>query len=256
MKKLLLSLFLAATSQLAWGIHDHIEVRQVPSNPSQLGIIVTGTNLTPLATYFPLGQSPSLDADPFPGGAYATELTFSAFEATSATLGTAFVRVDILAVSGPAGGTFSFWEDEATSATWTRPVGWNTAGADKPSFNVSEDNTGYGHLHGRVFTTNLPGTYSVTFQVVDTLGHYTASAPFVVNFTAISPPQLSISKVGLSIELDFTSRDGLVYDIQSSTALHPNDWITIDTLDGDGGALQLADPIAGRPRVFYRLVEY
>jgi len=256
MKKLLLSLFLAATSQLAWGIHDHIEVRQVPGNPSQLGIIVTGTNLTPVATYFPLGQSPSLNLYAFPGGAYATELTFSAFEATSATLGTAFVRVDILAVSGPAGGTFSFWEDGATSPTWTRPVGWSTAGADKPSFDISEDNTGYGHIHGRAFTTSQPGIYSVTFQVVDTLGHYTASAPFVVQFTAISPPQLSISKVGLSIKLDFTSRDGLVYDIQSSTNLNPNDWTTIDTLDGDGGALQFTDPIAGRARVFYRLVEY
>lgn len=256
MKKLLLSLVLIGLCQFAWGIHDHIEVRQVPGNPSQLGIIATGTNLTPLATYFPLGQSPSLDADPFPGGAYATELTFSAFEATSATLGTAFVRVDILAVSGPAGGTFSFWEDEATSPTWTRPVGWSAAGADKPSFDISEDNTGYGHLHGRVFTTNQPGTYDVTFQVVDTLGHYTASAPFVVHFTAISPPQLSIGKVGLSIELNFTSRPDLVYDVQSSTTLNVNDWATIETLDGDGGALQFTDPIAGRPRVFYRLVEY
>lgn len=256
MKKLLLSLFLIGLCQFAWGIHDHIEVRQVPGNPSQLGIIATGTNLTPLATYFPPGQSPSLDLYAFPGGAYATELTFSAFEATSATLGSVFVRVDILAVSGPAGGTFSFWEVGATSPTWTRPSGWTNTVNDKPSLLISEDNTGYGHLHGRAFTTNQPGTYDVTFQVVDTLGHYTASAPFVVHFTAISPPQLSISKVGLSIELAFTSRPDLIYDIQSSTTLNANDWTTIDTLDGDGGTLQFTDPIAGRPRVFYRLVEY
>ena len=255
MKKLILTLFLATTCLLARA-HDHIEVRQVPGNPSQLGIIITATNLNPLATYFPLGELPSLDLFAFPGGTYATELTFSAFDSTSATLGSALVRVDLLSVTGPAGGTLSFWEAAASSPTWTRPSGWTSTVSDKPSFLISEDNTGYGHIHGRAFTASKPGTYDVTFQVVDTLGHYTASAPFVVHFTVISPPQLSISKVGASIRLDFTSRANLIYDVQSSTTLHANDWTTIDTLDGTGGALQFTDPISSRPRVFYRLVEY
>ena len=112
-------------------------------------------------------------------------------------------------------------------------------------------------IHGRVFTANRAGAYDVTFRAVDTLGHYTASLPFVVHFTALAPPQILISKVSQSIKLTFTSRANLSYDVQSSPTLNANGWTTIgDPLDGTGGALEFTDPIASRPRVFYRLVEY
>jgi hypothetical protein len=264
MKKLIRLLCFAGTCLLAQA-HDHIETRQVPvpGNPSQLEIIATATNLNPIATYFPPGEKPSTDLFAFPGGTYATLLTFSAFESTSATLGDLFVRADILSVTGPAGGTFSFWEAGQPSSAWTLPVGWTASEVDKPSITVSEDESGYGHLHGRVFTTNKPGTYDVTFQVVPYdpnnptyTGPYTASASFVVHFTVIDPPQLSISKVDESVRLAFTSRANLSYDVQSSTTLSATGWTTIDTLDGTGGALEFIEPIANRPRVFYRLVEY
>jgi len=257
MIKLLLTLFLVSVCQFSRAAHDHIEVREVPGNPSKLGIIVTTTNLNPVATYFPLGEAPSFDLYAFPGGAYATELTFSAFNSTSTTQDEAYVRVDILAVSGATGGTISFWEDGASSPTHTRPVGWSSGGADNPSFIVSEDNTGYGHRHGRAFTASKAGVYHVTFRMVDTLGNCTSSDPFVVHFTVIDPPQLAISKIGSDIKLTFTGRDGLSYDVQSSTTLQHDAWTTIgDPLDGNGGPLEFFDPIVGRPRVFYRLVEY
>ena len=131
------------------------------------------------------------------------------------------------------------------------------AGADQASFFASEDATGYGHIHGRLFTTNKPGSYQVTFRSVDTLGNYATSLPIVVTFTAINPPQLSISKVGSDIRLTFTGRANVIYDVQSSTTLNANDWTTIGgPLDGTGAILQFTDAIAGRPRAFYRLVEY
>jgi len=252
MKKLLLLLSLALGPWLAQA-HDHLDVGLAAGNPTRLAL--TGKT-SQLATYFPLGEAPSAYLASFPGGAYACALTFSAFDNTSPPPLGAMVRIEILSVTGPTGGSFSFWEAGATAPTSTRPSGWTAAGADQPAFFASEDGTGYGHLHGRVFTTNRPGVYDVTFRVVDTLGRYPASVPVVVRFTAIAPPQLAISKVGQDIKLTFTSRADLSYDMQSSTTLNANDWTTIATQDGTGGLLEFTDPIASRPRVFYRLVEY
>ncbi len=254
MKKLLLSLLLVSAALLTARAHDHIEVGVDPGNPTRLAF---DGNTSQLATYFPLGEAPSSYLYAFPGGAFASELTFSVEGNVLAQPNPAFVRVEMLAVSGPTGGAFSFWEDGAATPTWTQPAGWAASGGNQPSLAASEDGTGYGHIHGRAFSMSQAGVYDVTFRAVDTTGNYTASAPFVVRFTAILPPQLAISKLGASIKLTFTGRPDLIYDVQSSTTLNANDWTTIgDPLDGTGGILEFTDPIGGRPRAFYRLVEY
>lgn len=254
MKKLLITLFLAlATCGLR--AHDHIETRIDPGNSSRLALV---GNPTQTATYFPPGELPSLDLFAFPGGAFACLLTFSAFDNYTPPPAGALVKIELLSVAGPAGGSFSFWEVGAGSPTFTRAVGWSASGGNQPSFFASEDNTGYGHIHGRVFTMDRAGTYTVTFRAVDTKSGspYAASQNYVVQITAINPPQLAISKNGSSIDLSFTSRPNLIYDLQFSTSLSSSSWTTIETLDGTGGTLQTSDAIAGRTRVFYRLVEY
>jgi len=233
--------------------HEHLEVGFDPLNASRLAI---NGNLSQNATFFPLGEAPSLDLFAFPGGTYASELTFSAFDNIDSPPGNAFVRIKLLSVTGPSGGTFSFWEAGSTAATWTRATGWTTTTGDQPSLAASEDETGYGHIHGRAFTAGKPGVYDATFQAVDSLGNYTASLPFVIRFTALAPPALALGFQGAHVRLAFTGRAGLTYDVQSSTTLQPGSWTTVDTLDGTGSALEYTEPLNGRPRVFYRIVEY
>lgn len=251
MKKILILL----TAAFPWTLraHDHIEIA-LSGNQTQL--IRFAGQQAQLMTYFPAGEKPSFDTYAFPGGAFATVLTFSAFDNTPPPPNGALVRIDVLSVSGPDGGSFSFWEVGASAPTWSRPSGWASSISDTPALFASEDETGYGHIHGRAFSADKPGTYDVTFRAVDTTAAYASSTPFTVRFTALTPPQLAISLVNGTLKVSFLSRSNLAYDLQSSTSLQPDSWTTLDTLDGTGGMVEILDPLANRPRVFYRLVEY
>jgi hypothetical protein len=102
-------------------------------------------------------------------------LTFTALAGTLANGGpipghAAFgsrLAVQVVSVAGPAGGSFAFWEGDGESdlgnVTFSVPVG-ETNGTN--FLVVSENNSEpgadpYGHIHGREFTTSLPGTYTV-----------------------------------------------------------------------------------------------
>lgn len=254
MKKFLLPVIPLIFAALPLRAHDHIEIGLDAATQTRLAMIAGPTQ--ELATYFPSGESPSYDTQNFTGAAYATILTFSSFDTVSLPPNGALVRLDVVSVSGPEGGSFSFWEVGAASATFSRPSGWTSSPSDAPSFYTSEDGSGYGHIHGRVFTTNKPGDYDVTFRAVDASGAYGSSNNFTIRFTAISPPQLSISVSAGSLSLSFTGRADLVYDVQSSTSLQPGSWSTIDTLDGTGAPMEFTEPLNGRPKIFFRIVEY
>ncbi len=243
---------LAASALGHVSAHEHIEIG-FDNTRSRLAAY---GNTAQVVTYFPEGEAPSANLPLFPGGTFATVLTFSAFDIIDTPPGNVFVRVRLLSVSGPSGGGFSFWEAGATVPTWTRPSGWSAVPDDQPSISVSEDSEGYGHIHGRVFGFTMAGEYDVTFQAVDALGNYAAGSPFVVRFTVIQAPQLTIRVQGSNIQLTFTGRENLIYDLQSSPTLAPGSWTTIDTLDGTGSLVEWSEPLGNRSRVFYRLVEY
>jgi hypothetical protein len=47
--------------------------------------------------------------------------------------------------------------------------------------------------------------------------------------------------------------------LQVCTDLASGEWANVEDdtfIDGDGGPIELTDPVDGRPRAFYRLVEY
>ena len=144
-----------------------------------------------------------------------------------------------------------------SNATWARPAGWTSPGVeDPPSWAVYEDNTGYGHLHGRAFTVNRPGNYTVVFRAIDERGALQPSQEWTVTFNALLTPPLTLAVQDGEARLTFASRPGLTYDLQVSTTLAAGSWQTIATVDGTGEELALTDDLAGRARVFYRLVEY
>jgi hypothetical protein len=231
--------------------HDHVEVGRVSPSSNQLAMSGPSQQL---ALYVPSREFFSGYLPDFPGGWHACELTFTTdvnelLEAVGAD-----PRVEIVSVSGPAGGAFGFWEVGATAPTWSLPAGWTGVGAAFPVV-LNGDN----HAHGRAFTMDKPGTYTVVFRAVDAANKFAASANKTIIFVAQQPPKLSIGMQGQNVALSFTSRANLVYDLQVSTDLESGEWDNVKPhvfMDGDGGMVPLTDPVAGRPRAFYRLVEY
>ena len=248
MKKtaLLLTLLVAAAHA-----HDHIEVGADPRSGSRLGL--EGPDYQ-LAVYVPRGEAFSGYIPQFPGGYHAVELTFTTEVNVLASADGAEPRIEIVSVAGPAGASLSFWEVGATSPTWSIQSGWTGNTLSFPVVYLGET-----HAHGRCFTMDKPGTYTVMLRAVDVAGRYSSSASKTITFNAQQPPQLSIAMQGGNARLSFTSRSGLVYDLQVCTNLPSGLWTNVDPytwLDGTGSALQMTNPVAGRPQAFYRLVEY
>jgi hypothetical protein len=231
--------------------HDHIEVGKDPSDEARL--FLDGPDYQ-LALYVPLREFFSGYLPQFPGGWHACELTFTTETNALEQADGANPRIEIVSVQGPAGGSFAFWEVGATSPTWSLPAGWTGTGATFPVI-LDGDN----HAHGRAFTMDKPGTYTVIFRAVDMANKFTASANQTITFVAQQPPKLSIDVADGNVSLSFTSRANLVYDLQVCTDLESGEWDNVEPhifIDGDGNAILMTDPTAGRPRVFYRLVEY
>jgi hypothetical protein len=49
----------------------------------------------------------------------------------------------------------------------------------------------YGHIHGREYAVNLPGTYTVGFQIIDTTGYQSASDVYYLNYLTNPVPEPS-----------------------------------------------------------------
>lgn len=245
------ALLLAATLPVA--AHDHIEVGQNPADPGQFYLDGPAFQL---ALFVPRGEPFSSYAPDFPGGCFATELTFTTDVNALDFADGSLARVELVAVSGPAGGSFSFWEPGTTAPAWTRPSGW-TASGDAPSLVVYEDGTGYGHIHGRAFSMDRPGTYQVSFRALDDAAQRTPSPVKTVTFIAQAPPALTLSVGTGNATVGFLSRLNLSYDLQSCENLSTDQWETIASwIDGSAIPRTLSDPVSNRKRVFYRLVEY
>ena len=247
MKNILFIIFLSVVSLSA---HDHIEVGVDPEEPERLALSGPGYQL---ALYVPRDE-PFLPQ--FPGGWHACELTFTtqiyADELEPAE--GADPRIEIVSVTGPVGGSFAFWEIGAVEPTILLPVGWARTEAN---FQVAVN--GYDHAHGRCFTMDKPGTYTVTFRAVDSADLFEPSANKTITFNALPAPKLSISVASGSVSLSFTSRANLNYDLQVCTDLASGGWVNVEphvSINGDGRRIEVNDPVAARPKAFYRLVEY
>jgi hypothetical protein len=93
-----------------------------------------------------------------------------------------FVRLRIESVTGPANGSFAFWDTGATA-----PSVVSTVGDAEPSalFALSDARGGaglpggdpFGHIHGRRFTVNKAGTYTVGFRAFDSSTNGTGYGP-------------------------------------------------------------------------------
>ena len=242
--------FMLMVSSCLLHAHDHIEVGLVPGEESFLAL--DGPDFQ-LALYVPPGEPFSGYLPQFPGGWHACELTFTTETYALEPAERADPRIEMVSVSGPPGGSFAFWEVGALEPTILLPVGWAESDASFPVVFAGDT-----HAHGRCFTMDKPGIYTVTFRAVDSADLFEPSANKTITFNALPAPKLSISVAGGSVSLSFTSRANLNYDLQVCTDLASGGWVNVEphvSINGDG-RIEVNDPVAARPKAFYRLVEY
>jgi len=201
-------------------------------------------------------------------------ITFTALAATPVNGGpvpgcAAFgvqLAVQVVSVSGPPGGSFAFWEGDGESdlgnITFSVPVG-TTNGAN---YLVISENNGepgadpYGHIHGREFTTSLPGTYLVGFRVIDLSTNGVGGGP-IQSPSDILPVRF---QAGLRIEaiqtftnravISFRSPPGISNQLEAANSFPPTNWQSVGFgLKGNNGLQTLTDTNINNPARFYRL---
>lgn len=133
--------------------------------------------------------------------------------AANATALGSFIEIRLDSVTGPAGGTFSFWEDGAITPSISYTVGETSGPSDMWALSDASSGAGtvggdpFGHLHGRRFTADLAGTYTVGFQLFDTSANGLDGAPihapsdvFYMTFQAVPEPStLALAGIGLGM---------------------------------------------------------
>lgn len=145
-----------------------------------------------------------------------------------------YIELLISSVTGPSGAKFSFWDDGDTAPSFTTTIGAGpTPGVgsflltndgitygDQPQFvgdGVSDSigeppttpngtsGTGgitvvdpYGHIHGRSFTFDTEGDYTVSFILQDKSGTHPNSAPFSLEYHAAAavPEPTTFAMIG------------------------------------------------------------
>ena len=209
------------------------------------------------------------------------QITFASLAATldnggpipgAAALG-AQLAVQVVSVSGPAGGSFQFWEgtgldgagvdgSDLGNITFSVPVG-TTNGTN--TLVISENGGGpgtdpYGHIHGREFTTSRPGIYLVGFRVIDISSNGTNGGP-IQSPSDILPIRF---QAGLRVEnfqlftnratIFFRSPVGISNILETADSLAPTNWQTIGNgLRGNDALQSLSETNVSKPNRFYRL---
>ena len=171
-------------------------------------------------------------------------------------------------VVGPPGGEFSFWDSfdgffDATEITFTVPVG-SKNGINQFSLSENDESEGadpYGHIHGRKFSVNLPGLYSVGFRIIDSNHNGPDGGPLhsrsdLAWFNFQAGTTLSdIQRQGDGVVLKFGTEEGKSYYIETSeTATGPHPWRTLfGPIDGNDRLQTVEVPLPGGSTAFFRL---
>lgn len=275
MKKILYLTVLFTTGAFA---HDHVYIGCERNDSSKLAFDGPSMQTAP---YLPKGEKfdPTYAPD-WPGGYFVTELTFTT-EIDVLTIDqipeSAFVlgaspQVELISVSGPLGGTVSFWNFGASTPTWVRSTGWSSLGpSDRPCFAVP---TFWQHEHGRAFAVDVPGDYQLIFQITDQNNILTpCTRPYELTIHAVAPPPLSIRMANGEAILSFRNRTppgsrpftGAYYDIQTKADLKDEGWHILQRRpnrdlypeDKNSQTIELTIPVTdpGQPKGFFRIVE-
>jgi len=177
---------------------------------------------------------------------YQTDVTFASLPGTLWTGGPApgaaaagaFLEAIIVSVQGPLGGEIGFWQEDESATPSLRfsiPAG-TTNGLNR--FEISEGITfpeldPFGHIHGRRFTANKPGLYTLGFQLIDTSiagtdgGPIHTPSPISYFYFQAGVMINSITKTNNAVTVQFGVNSFYDYDLEVSTNLVNPEWVSI-----------------------------
>ncbi len=262
----------AIVSQTATRADTHIYAGAVGTNVNDALLFTNGSLFDPQSGYkLPMVlRTNGLNNGYFRGDS----LTFTALSATD--LGTGQVRgrallgsrlaVELVSVTGPDGGSVQFWEGDGENpgnqVTFHLPVG-RTNGTFR--FVISENDGSprsdpYGHIHGREFTVDRPGLYTVGFRLVDISTNGPGGAPLhspssilPVLFQA-GPTIESLQRTTNGIQVLFRSAPGVTNVLEASESPNSGPWIPLTKgLRGNSTLQFLTDTNPPAGARFYRL---
>jgi hypothetical protein len=120
-----------------------------------------------------------------------------------------FVQLRIGSVSGPNGAVFTFWQDAVAVVSYKIGTGFLTTahefdvtdktariGSYDGALNGDPATDPFGHIHGRQYTFDQPGAYTVNFVLTDKAGKQADSAPFVVGYQSVPEPGATLMILG------------------------------------------------------------
>ena len=215
--------------------------------------------------------------DPLYPNLYQTAASFTALPATIWTGGPtpyaaeqgAYIEMILVSTEGPAGGEIALWEEneEATVTTrkFTLPSG-TFNGTNR--INLSEgitipDPDPFGHIHGRRFTANKPGLYTLGVQLIDTS---TAGpnggpihSPSLTNYFYLQAGLFidSVARSNNTMRVRFGSQAFHNYYLQATSEIAGTNWVTLaEIVGGNHSDLHyLSDTNAITASRFYRIRE-
>ncbi len=205
-------------------------------------------------------------------GLYSSDATFVSLPATLATGGPApncaalgaYIEVQLLSLSGPKGGELSLWQESEdateTSRIFSLPVGTSYS---TNRMNVSEgfDQDPFGHIHGRRFSANQPGLYTLGFQLLDTSTGGRNGGPIqkpsITNYIYFQAGFYldSMLLTNQTVQIRFGVFPFKNYELEATTDPGTTNWTKIDSFPGNSHShLQyMTDSNAIAPARFYRI---
>jgi hypothetical protein len=244
--------------------HGHFYVGATGTNQNDQLII---TNAADFATASGYVKTLNYTNGGLYAGYFEGNITFEAKNANnifgdpvsgSAALGS-WIHAQITSVEGPTGGVFSFWDAGATVPTFNILSGTTSTNTWTVSANNGAPGTNpYGHIHGRRFTANKPGIYTVAFKALDRSTNGAGGGPihtdseilkvyFQAGFNIVS-----LARAGDVNTITFGGMFNRTFDLEANSDLSTTNWTSVGSVPGSDYFLSLSETNAISPR-FYRL---
>lgn len=198
----------------------------------------------------------------FHGGITPTAL-FNSTDAGAPAPGS-FIQMELQSVEGPAGGEFSLWESGATTPTYSIASGQTAAHRfDLSSGDGSPGSDPGGHIHGRRWTSTVPGIYKVWFRLFDVSTNgaeggpiHTPSEPLEVHFQAGVNFQTITQGTG-GVHVHFGAQNARTLQVERSLQLGPAaDWQPVGAAAaGTDHFVEVIDDAPPAAGAFYRVKE-
>ncbi|MCG3148824.1 MAG: hypothetical protein PCFJNLEI_02273 [Verrucomicrobiae bacterium] len=206
------------SASVAHAQHGHLNAGAVGTNQDDALFFANGADFVTNSGY--IVTMAYTNAGTY-AGYFNVNLTITALPATSANGGPdpdaaalgAKLAIELTSVTGPSGATFSFWQGGvpvvSLQSGQTGTGTWLLSGAAAGAPGADP----FGHIHGRRFTVDQPGLYTIGFTLYDISTNGIGSGPIhapsetlYVNFLAVPEPGTLALVGGALVSLVLTIR--------------------------------------------------